>query len=443
MATLQKKGNGWYCQFLHHGKRHTFTIGRVSKAEARAKADQVGYLLLRLKQRLIHLPPGVGIVEFIRDDGNPGIADLGKETATELTLSTFYGRYLKTHRQSLEPRTVEGIELHFKHLLNALGERFPIRRLKLVDLQGYVDHRARAKGHGGRRLSAATIKKEIVSLRTAWNWAARMELVTGRFPNAGLCYPKTEEKPPFQTRDQIERQINAGGLKPHQKNELWHALYLQTPELAEVLEDVRRSSAHSWIYAIACTAGHTGARRSELIRIGVTDVDFAARVITIRERTRVRGPHTTRRVPLTDFLAVMLRDYLKTHPGGPALFCHGQAVARSKKRSRNTGHRSNGSRVTTLQGRLTDVTERVRPELGPLTEDEAHDHLKRTLKGSKWEVIKGYHPFRHSFISACASRGIDQRMIQEWCGHMSGAMQKRYAHLYPCAQADALRSVFG
>ena len=31
MATLQKKGNGWYCQFLHHGKRHTFTIGRVSK----------------------------------------------------------------------------------------------------------------------------------------------------------------------------------------------------------------------------------------------------------------------------------------------------------------------------------------------------------------------------------------------------------------------------
>ncbi len=71
MATVQKKGNGWYCQFLHHGKRYTYTIGQVSEEEARAKTDQVGYLLLRLKQRLIHLPPGVGIVEFIRDDGTP------------------------------------------------------------------------------------------------------------------------------------------------------------------------------------------------------------------------------------------------------------------------------------------------------------------------------------------------------------------------------------
>ena len=444
MAGVQVRNGSYRYSFRYHGKQHFVTLGKVSADEAKTKSAQVDYLLLRLKQRLIHLPPGVGIVEFIQHDGRPSLPDVGNGTvAKELTLSKFYDRYLKTHRESLEPRTIEGIELHFKHLLGALGERFPIRELKLVDLQGYVDHRAQAKGLSGRRLSAATIRKEIVSLRTAWNWAARMELVTGRFPNAGLRYPKTEEKPPFQTRDQIERQIKGGGLKPHQKKELWHALYLQTPELAEALEVIRGNSAHPWIYAIACTAAHTGARRSELIRIRVTDVDFAARTITIREKKRVRGQHTTRRVPLTEFLAGVLSDYLKTHPGGQALFCHGHVVARSKTRSRTTGHGSNGSRATTLQGRLARLTERVRPELGPLTEDEAHDHLKRTLKGSKWEVIKGYHPFRHSFISACASRGIDQRMIQEWCGHMTGAMQKRYAHLYPSVQADALKSVFG
>ena len=173
--------------------------------------------------------------------------------------------------------------------------------------------------------------------------------------------------------------------------------------------------------------------------MGVTDVDFSTRTITIHEKKRVRGQHTTRRVPLTDFLAGVLRDYLKTHPGGQALFCHGQNVVHSKKRSKNTGHQSNGSRATTLQGRLACISERTIPELGPLTEDEAHDHLKRTLKRTKWEVIKGYHPFRHSFISACASKGIDQRMIQEWCGHMTAEMQKRYAHLYPSVQADALR----
>ena len=42
---------------------------------------------------------------------------------------------------------------------------------------------------GGKRLSAATIKKEIVTLRTAWNWADKMALVAGRFPYHGLRYP--------------------------------------------------------------------------------------------------------------------------------------------------------------------------------------------------------------------------------------------------------------
>ena len=37
------------------------------------------------------------------------------------------------------------------------------------------------KGHA-RRLSPATILKEIVTLRTAWNWGVRMKLIAGRFP---------------------------------------------------------------------------------------------------------------------------------------------------------------------------------------------------------------------------------------------------------------------
>jgi hypothetical protein len=67
-------------------------------------------------------------------------------------------------------------------LIAALGERFPIRELKLAELQGYVDRRAKAKGMSGRPLSSATIKKELVTLRTAWNWAEKMGMVAGRFP---------------------------------------------------------------------------------------------------------------------------------------------------------------------------------------------------------------------------------------------------------------------
>jgi site-specific recombinase XerD len=130
---------------------------------------------MRLKQRLIDLPPGIGIVEFVQHDGKPPARhpDLA-EASKGLTLSEFRDRYLSTHRASLEERTVNGIELHFKHLCRSLSDGFPIAELSLLDLQGYVDRRAKAKGMGGKRLSPATIRKEIISLRTAWNWAVRM-----------------------------------------------------------------------------------------------------------------------------------------------------------------------------------------------------------------------------------------------------------------------------
>jgi integrase len=112
------------------------------------------------------------------------------------------------------------------------------------------------------------------------------------------------------------------------------------------------------------------------------------------------------------------------------------------KRSRTTGHLSK-DRPGANKSRLAGVIERERPGMLPLTVDEAADHLRRTLAGSEWEVVRGYHTFRHSFISACASRGIDQRLIDEWVGHQSDEQRRRYRHLYPSVQAEALKSVFG
>ena len=45
MASLQQKSDTWYCQFVCHGKRHTFTVGKVPADEA--EANQVDYLLMR------------------------------------------------------------------------------------------------------------------------------------------------------------------------------------------------------------------------------------------------------------------------------------------------------------------------------------------------------------------------------------------------------------
>ena len=40
MASLQKKGDAFYCQFCYLGKRYTVTVGKVSEAEAEAFAGR-------------------------------------------------------------------------------------------------------------------------------------------------------------------------------------------------------------------------------------------------------------------------------------------------------------------------------------------------------------------------------------------------------------------
>ncbi|WZP00531.1 tyrosine-type recombinase/integrase [Isosphaeraceae bacterium EP7] len=148
-------------------------------------------------------------------------------------------------------------------------------------------------------------------------------------------------------------------------------------------------------------------------------------------------------MPISSALAAILRDWIAIHPGGTWLFCQSGEVERSKKRSRTTGHTSGEGRAKTAGERMKSVRNREGPGITPLTPDEAHDHMKRTLADSPWSVMRGYHTLRHSFISACASKGIDQRLIQEWVGHLTAEVHKRYSHLYPSVQAETIKSVFG
>ncbi|MDB5345997.1 MAG: site-specific recombinase XerD [Schlesneria sp.] len=439
MAGLQHRNGSYRVLFRYHGKQHAFTLGEVSQDEAETKAAQVDYLLMRLQQRLASIPAGMTILDYVQFDGRP------EETpvAEKVTLGTLRDRYIATHESSLEATTVKGIRSHFKHLVTALGEQFPIAELSLADLQGYVDRRLKAAGRKGRKLSPATIQKEIISLRTAWNWGSKMKLVVGRFPNHGLRYPKTVEKPPFMTREEIERRIAAGNLTKVQISDLYDSMYLTVTELDEMLQHVKISASRPFLYPMVCFAAHTGARRSEIIRTQLTDVDFKGRVVTIHEKKRVRGKATTRRVPMSPFLIGALEDWLKVHPGGPYLFVQQAIVERSRTRSPTTGHKGQKTRSKSPTERAANVKVRQSHPAGPITPTEAHDHLRRTLAESKWSVLKGWHVCRHSFVSACASKGVDQRLVESWAGHMSAEMSRRYSHLYPSTQQAAIATVFG
>ncbi len=166
MASLQERKGSYRVLFCHHGKLHTFTIGKVEKTEAENKSRQVDYLLMRLKQGLVVLPDGIDIVTFIQHDGQP--PDTGPTLAAAprqvITVGLLRDRYLATHGNgTIEANSLDTCKLHFGHFCRVLGDTSPLGELSLSRLQEYVNKRAEAK------LSPVTIRKEVATLRAAWN----------------------------------------------------------------------------------------------------------------------------------------------------------------------------------------------------------------------------------------------------------------------------------
>jgi integrase len=402
--------------FRWNGRKHKKTFKTTSKKDAEAALARFEENVSLLERGRIELPPGADVGTFLLSDGKltgkPGTA----APPAPALLGELQGRYAETlGNGAVEENSLDTVRMHLRHFLATLGERFPLQGLTLADLQRHVDRRAK-KRYRGKPLSPVTIRKEMATLRALWNWGVHGRQLHGPFPGRGLKYPKADEKPPFQTREEIERRVASGGLTPGKVRELWDCLYLRVHEIEELLEDVRASGTQPWVYPLFCTAAHTGARRSELLRIEIPDLDFDAGTILIHEKKRARGKRTTRRVTMTPFLKGVLQGWLAVHPGGPRLFAQAAKVVRSK-------------------------TRRTAPT--PVTRDEAHDHFKRTVAGSKWAVLRGYHCLRHSFISCLAARGVDQRLIDDLVGHQTEEQRRRYRHLAPDLKREALKVVFG
>jgi site-specific recombinase XerD len=81
-------------------------------------------------------------------------------------------------------------------------------------------------------------------------------------------------------------------------------------------------------------------------------------------------------------------------------------------------------------------------DAGALSERDCHREFRQTVAGSKWEVVRGFHVLRHSFISCLASAAIDQRVIDDIVGHQTDEQRKRYRHLYPNVLQDAIGRAF-
>ena len=412
MASLEKRPHGYRVVFMFRGEKIARSLQTKDPKQAKSTLARMEDTLRRIELGTLQIPDGADVATFLLSDGNLAAKPRYEKP---VTLTQIFDEYFANLPAGTnEATTIDGMRLHQRHLERLLGSEFHVQQLTTSDLQGFIEKRSKEKGIRGK-VTATTIKKALVTFRTIWRWGMMMDKLTGNFPNRGLRYPKASEKPPFQTWAEITRQIQRGGLSAAEQSELWDCLYLTLPEVEELLQLVKRQALQPFVYPMFVFAAHTGARRSEIVRSRVSDLDFEANMVTIRERKRVHSQTTTRRVPMTPLLAEILKDWLKQHPGGVQTFCQPPGIIRSKT---------------------------VRSEPTPVTRDEAHDHFKRTLKNSKWKVLRGWHVFRHSFISLLASKGVDQRLIDSFVGHTTEDMRRRYRHLYPSIQQSVMAAVF-
>lgn len=401
MAWLEQRQNQFHVCLRIGGKKLKRSLKTADGDEAERVVERIERRLKLVEQGDLSIPPEADVLMFLLTDGK-----LSKSVVIEtgLSLKDACSRWKASIPQgSLEANTLYTAQIHLRHLQSVLGEWLRFDQLKFADLQRYVDERSKAQGRYGRPLSPTTIRKELVTLSGVWTWCLTMGLVKGAFPNRGLRYSKSTEKSPFQTWSEIERHVAEGTLTQDEETLLWKCLYLSAAEIDQLLEFVQTRAHHLFLFPMIVMAAHTGARRSELLRSQRADFDFTANAVTIREKKRAKGRQTCRTVPLTPRLRLVMKFHLK-HSSGKFTF--------------------------------SDAAE-------PIPVDAATRGLKQALAGSRWEKISGWHVFRHSFISICASMGTDQRMIDAWSGHQTEEMRRRYRHLFPDAQQAAIASVFG
>jgi integrase len=409
MASLSKDaGSGnFHIHFRFGGKLFHKSLKTKDETKAKSWAGNIAETLHDLERGKLVLPHGANLWEFLKTNGQ---REQKLQAPVHMTLGGLFDWYFASLPEgSKDSKTIKVLTVHANHFKRLLKPTTELAAITGQVLQTeYVNNRVKEKRYG-KPISSQTIKKEIDTLRMVWNQAFRKKApgVAGPCPCADLVYPPRKDPAPFQTWAQIEEAIAGGEWTEDQKREQWNSLFLDLEQVAEFLAHVRQKhTRRRYFYPLMVFVAYTGARISECRRSQLSDLDFEGMKVRIRERKKKQGTETFRWVRMSPFLRDVMQEWReRDHPGGSYTFC------------RFAGKKFH--------------------------EQTLHDDFEWFVKGTKWEVLKGFHVFRHSFASNLAREGVDRGVIDELMGHQTEEMRKRYHHLFPEQKEDAIKRLFG
>lgn len=405
MANLGKKNGTYLARFRHAGKEYKRSLKTKNEDDAVAALHEIESVLHRLARGWLEVPTGLDPGDFIVSGGKLTASSVQPERLPTPNVKAAIAEYLD-HLGHLAESNRGTIRVHLNNLQKYLAIRteIPIDQITHRDLDGFLEVRLRQR-------AATTVNKERGTIVDLFDWAAARGYVSSS-PAAQLRKVKgSAEADPFRTKQEIEAIIARGGLTVPESMALWDCLYLTPDEIGEVLQLVSDRRRWDVSFILHTLPAYTGMRRGELLRLRWCDIEFDQESLIARSKKQSRQEvETKRRIDLHPELKKILLDWREKRPKGQYVACD------------------------------AGTTE-------PLTPRLANCRFWQPLRGTPWCLASrknrfkiGFHTYRHSLASNLAAAGVDQRVIDEWMGHQTEAMRKRYRHLYPKMRRSAIES---
>lgn len=400
---LQRKtGGNYHLRVVIEGREYQRSLETSEADEADAYICQAKQTLHLIRRGQLEMPSDVAPIDFLISGGKHRLARASKGAV--VTLEQARDDYLADETDRASDAYLSSQRTHLRHLITALGGTKDIRTITLSDLSSFLKDRRKNR-------TAQTTIRERNTFRKFFAWMAKQRLILDS-PAKGLPVIKDDSKPrPFRTAAQVNESVRREQLKDRPEKQAWKAVFLSAAEIATVLATVKGKATDLRSFLLHALAAYTGMRRGEILRLRWADLDFEFDTIIARSRKQSRARRETlRRIELHPELKAILVGQREKNPTGEFVVCHADTLA-------------------------------------PLTTDQANRLFWSPLRNTTWMLDSkrnwckiGFHTYRHSFVSNLALNGVDQRVIKEFVGHTSDAMQWRYLHLFPNQRQEAIRS---
>lgn len=401
MASINAKNGVYHVRFRFEGIQYKKSLKTKDQRDAKAGLNIVEHTIYRLTTGQLQCPESVDLGDFIVSGG----VVRPKSTAKVPSLDKLIDNYLSAQVDKAES-SVATERTHLSNLRRGLG---PIcdrlcNRVTEADLRMYLETRLTER-------SPVTVNKERTTILLLFKYAKREGFIKALPTEELPRFQESGDRDGFKTIAEIEQIIVRGSLDQEQVDAIWECLYLTSSETVSLLDLVDRRALEDFAPLLHVVPAYTGIRRGELLRLRWQDVDFERDELTARSRKQSRqSRETQRRIQMHPDLKPRLLSWREERPRGQYVVCPKQS-------------------------------------LDPLTIDEANRNFWQPLRKTSWQLPGknrfkvGFHTYRHSFASNLAAAGVDQRVIDEFMGHTTEAMRKRYRHLFPSVRRAAIEKL--